>query len=40
LINSRSYTALEGFIPLALAYLAITLPLTWLAAGLGKEVRV
>lgn len=37
LINSRSYTALEGFIPLALAYLAITLPLTWLAQGLERR---
>lgn len=37
LINSRSYTALEGFIPLALAYLAITLPLTWLAQRLERR---
>jgi polar amino acid transport system permease protein len=34
MINSRSYTALEGFIPLALAYLAVTLPLTWIARRL------
>jgi polar amino acid transport system permease protein len=32
LINSRSYTALEGFIPLALAYLVITLPLSYAAS--------
>lgn len=37
LINSRSYTALEGFIPLAVAYLAITLPLTWLAQRLERR---
>jgi len=37
LINSRSYTALEGFIPLALAYLAVTLPLTWLAQWLERR---
>ncbi len=37
LINSRGYTALEGFIPLALAYLAITLPLTWLAQRLERR---
>lgn len=37
LINSRSYTSLEGFIPLALAYLAVTLPLTWLAQYLERR---
>ncbi len=37
LINSRSYTALEGFIPLALAYLAVTLPLTWAAGRLERR---
>lgn len=37
LINSRNYTALEGFIPLALAYLAVTLPLTWAAARLERR---
>ena len=30
-MNSSSYTALEGYIPLALAYLVVTLPLTWMA---------
>jgi polar amino acid transport system permease protein len=37
LINSRSYTALEGFIPLALAYLCLTLPLTWWAQRLERR---
>ena len=37
LINSRSYTALEGFIPLALAYLAVTLPLSWVAGRLERR---
>ena len=37
LINSRSYTALEGFIPLALAYLAVTLPLSWGARRLERR---
>lgn len=37
LINSRSYTALEGFIPLALAYLAVTLPLSWAARRLERR---
>ncbi len=37
LINSRSYTALEGFIPLAAAYLVITLPLSWLASYLERR---
>lgn len=37
LINSRSYTALEGFIPLAIAYLVITLPLSWLASSLERR---
>ena len=37
LINARSYSSLEGFIPLALAYLAVTLPLTWLAQRLERR---
>jgi polar amino acid transport system permease protein len=37
LINSRSYTALEGYIPLALAYLVITLPLSYAAGRLEKR---
>lgn len=27
--NAQAYTALEGYVPLALLYLAITLPLSW-----------
>jgi polar amino acid transport system permease protein len=34
MMNARSYTALEGFIPLALAYLVITLPLSYMATRL------
>jgi polar amino acid transport system permease protein len=37
LINSRSYTALEGFIPLGIAYLCLTLPLTWWAQRLERR---
>jgi polar amino acid transport system permease protein len=37
LINSRSYTSLEGFIPLALAYLLITIPLSYLATRLERR---
>jgi polar amino acid transport system permease protein len=37
LLNSRNYTALEGYIPLALAYLAVTLPLSWWAARLERR---
>jgi polar amino acid transport system permease protein len=37
MMNARSYTALEGFIPLALAYLVITLPLSYIAAKLEKR---
>lgn len=34
IMNASSYTALEGYIPLALAYLAVTLPLSWWARRL------
>ncbi len=37
LFNARNYTALEGYLPLALAYLAVTLPLTWLALKLERK---
>ena len=37
LLNARNYTALEGYIPLALAYLAVTLPITWLAIRLERR---
>ena len=36
-MNSSSYTALEGYIPLALAYLVVTLPLTWAALLLERR---
>ncbi len=36
-MNSASYTALEGYVPLALAYLAMTLPLSWWARGLERR---
>ena len=35
--NAASYTGLEGFIPLALAYLAVTLPLSWWARRLERR---
>ncbi|MBK8093823.1 MAG: amino acid ABC transporter permease [Verrucomicrobiaceae bacterium] len=34
IMNAASYAPLEGYIPLALAYLAVTLPLAWLARRL------
>ena len=34
IMNSASYTALEGYVPLALAYLVVTLPLSHLARRL------
>lgn len=34
IMNSSSYTALEGYVPLALAYLIVTLPLSHLASRL------
>lgn len=37
LLNSSSYTALEGYIPLAAAYLIITLPLSWYANRLERK---
>lgn len=37
IMNASSYTALEGYIPLALAYLAVTLPLSWWARGLERR---
>jgi polar amino acid transport system permease protein len=36
-MNSSAYTALEGYIPLALAYLVITLPLSWAALKLERR---
>ena len=37
-MNSANYTALEGYIPLALAYLMITLPLSALAGRLERHL--
>ncbi len=37
IMNAGSYTALEGYIPLALAYLAVTLPLSWWARRLERR---
>lgn len=34
IMNSGSYTALEGYLPLAAAYLIVTLPLSWYARRL------
>jgi polar amino acid transport system permease protein len=36
-MNSASYTALEGYLPLALAYLIVTLPLSWYARQLERR---
>ena len=36
---SRSYTGLEGYVPLALGYLVLTLPVAWLAHWLEKRFR-
>ncbi len=37
LLNSSSYTALEGYLPLAVAYLIVTLPLSWYARKLERR---
>ncbi|MCB1227907.1 MAG: amino acid ABC transporter permease [Verrucomicrobiales bacterium] len=37
ILNSASYTALEGYLPLALAYLVVTLPLSRWAQGLERR---
>jgi len=36
-LNSASYTALEGYLPLAAAYLMVTLPLSWWARRLERR---
>lgn len=36
-MNAATYSGLEGFIPLALAYLAVTLPLAWWARRLERR---
>lgn len=37
ILNSGSYTSLEGYLPLAAAYLAVTLPLAWQARRLERR---
>jgi polar amino acid transport system permease protein len=37
-MNSANYTALEGYVPLALAYLALTLPLSAFARALERRL--
>jgi polar amino acid transport system permease protein len=37
ILNSGSYTSLEGYLPLAVAYLAVTLPLSWYARRLERR---
>lgn len=37
IMNSSSYTALEGYLPLAAAYLIVTLPLSWYASRLERR---
>lgn len=37
IMNSSSYTALEGYLPLAVAYLMVTLPLSWWARRLERR---
>ncbi len=37
ILNSGSYTALEGYLPLAAAYLLVTLPLSWYANRLERS---
>ncbi len=37
--NSQSYTALEGYVPLAVLYLVLTLPISWWARRLEGKFR-
>lgn len=37
ILNSGSYTSLEGYLPLAAAYLVVTLPLSWYARRLERR---
>lgn len=37
--NAQGYTALEGYVPLAVLYLALTLPLSWWARRLEARFR-
>ena len=38
-VISRSYAGLEGYVPLALGYLILTLPVAWLSHWLEKRFR-
>lgn len=37
ILNASSYTALEGYLPMAAAYLIVTLPLSWWARKLERK---
>jgi polar amino acid transport system permease protein len=37
--NSQAYTALEGYVPLALLYLVLTLPISWWARRLEERYK-
>jgi polar amino acid transport system permease protein len=37
ILNASSYIALEGYLPLAAAYLIVTLPLSWMARRLERR---
>lgn len=37
--NAQAYTALEGYVPLAILYLALTLPLSWWARRLEARFK-
>jgi polar amino acid transport system permease protein len=37
--NAQAYTALEGYVPLAVLYLALTLPLSWWARRLETKFK-
>jgi polar amino acid transport system permease protein len=37
ILNSANFTALEGYLPLAVAYLVVTLPLSWWARQLERR---
>lgn len=38
-VNAQAYTALEGYVPLAVLYLALTLPLSWWARRLEAKFK-
>lgn len=37
--NAANYTSLEGFLPLAIGYLILTMPLSWWSARLERRMR-